>query len=288
MTLETYLHQRVSPKTVKLYLRDIRIYLNGISEKKAITASWPDIMAYVGYLRTRYHNARTITRILYAIKAYYYWLIEMGTRDDHPCRDIKLLDAKNKPIQLQDLFKGEELEKLMEREERYTMATLRNQVVISLLIYQGVTVHEIVRLKATDIDLGTGSIKIRPTQKLNGRTLSLQPMQIMLFYNYLAQVRPKLVKDSMTDAFIVNLRGHATKGDDVQYLVKSMQNKFPGRKLCPQTIRMSTICNMLKAGHDLRIVQAFAGHKKISSTEHYQPSASEALKTAVNKYHPLG
>jgi integrase/recombinase XerD len=45
---------------------------------------------------------------------------------------------------------------------------------------------------------------------------------------------------------------------------------------------------MLKAGGDLRVVQVFAGHKKISSTERYQPSASEALKTAVNKYHPLG
>jgi integrase/recombinase XerD len=288
MTLQTYLGQKLSPKTVKLYRRDIDIYLHGISEKKAQKATWSDIMEYVEYLRTRYHNAHTITRIIYAIKAYYNWLIENGIREDHPCRGIKLMDAKGKPLQLQDLFKTEELEKLLDREERFNTASLKNQVITSLLIYQGITTDETIRLKVRDIDLEKGNIKIRPTRKLNGRTLQLKSTQIMLFYKYLNEVRPELAKNSTNEAFLLNLRGSPITGEDVQYLIETMQNRFPGRKLNPQIIRMSVIRNMLKAGGDLRVVQVFAGHKKISSTERYQPSASEALKTAVNLYHPLG
>jgi integrase/recombinase XerD len=34
-------------------------------------------------------------------------------------------------------------------------------------------------------------------------------------------------------------------------------------------------------------VQVFAGHKKPSATEKYRQSNLEALKQAVDKYHPL-
>jgi integrase/recombinase XerD len=43
----------------------------------------------------------------------------------------------------------------------------------------------------------------------------------------------------------------------------------------------------LQEGHDLRVVQVIAGHKKISSTERYRQGTSEAMKAAVVKYHPL-
>ena len=176
----------------------------------------------------------------------------------------------------------------MDREERFNTASLKNRVITSLLIYQGMTIEEIVRLKVKDINLETGNIKIKPTRKINGRTLPLQSTQIMLFYKYLDEVRAKLIKETTNETFLINLRGSPITGEDVQYLIETMQNRFPGRKLNPQTIRMSVIRNMLKAGGDLRVVQVFAGHKKISSTERYQSSASEALKTAVNLYHPLG
>ncbi len=45
---------------------------------------------------------------------------------------------------------------------------------------------------------------------------------------------------------------------------------------------------MLKEGKDLRVVQVFAGHKKISSTEKYKQTAIDELKAAIHKYHPLG
>ena len=286
--MQTYLKERLSSSTVKLYLRDIAIYISHEGEEKAIHASWPQVMTYIDNLRGHYTNACTINRILYAIKAYYNFLIDTGERDDHPCRGIKLRDAKNTDLQLQDLFTSQELETLLDRQERYGLAGIKNQVMMSLLIYQGITAQEMTNIATHDINLQKGSIRIKPTRKLNGRTLPLQPSQIMLFYNYLNQVRPQLLKKRKSESFIVTLRGSAETGEGIGYLAETLRDKFPERKLNPQTIRMSVISNMLKAGHGLRTVQVFAGHKKISSTERYRPTASEALKTAVLKFHPLG
>jgi len=47
------------------------------------------------------------------------------------------------------------------------------------------------------------------------------------------------------------------------------------------------IANLLKQGHDLRVVQTFAGHKYPSATEKYKQDDLEALKQEVLKYHPL-
>jgi len=284
--LKVWLSQKYSPGSVRLYTRDITIYINDMGEEQAVKASRSDLMGYVERLRGRYANPLTVTRVLYAIKAYYSWLIESGTIDGHPCRGIKLRDAKPKPLQLQDLLKPEELEALMERQERFNSATVKNRVMVSLLIYQGIIGEELTGLKTSDVDLEAGYITVRPTRRLNGRKLPLKPAQIMLFYTYLNEVRPKLVKGA-TDAFIVTLRGSGGTGEEAQYLLETMREKFPGRAVNPKTIRMSVIHNMLKAGYDLRVVQAFAGHKKISSTERYRPSTNEELKAAVTKFHPL-
>ena len=63
---------------------------------------------------------------------------------------------------------------------------------------------------------------------------------------------------------------------------------FPDRNLNPRTIRQSVITNLLKEGKDLRVVQVFAGHKKISTTEKYRQSGLKELQEAIEKYHPLG
>jgi integrase/recombinase XerD len=64
---------------------------------------------------------------------------------------------KQQDIQLQDLFTSSELEQLMERKERYESVRIRNQVAISLLIYQGLRLTEAEQLKVQDIDLEAGT-----------------------------------------------------------------------------------------------------------------------------------
>ena len=109
----------------------------------------------------------------------------------------------------------------------------------------------------------------------------------MLFYDYINKVRPKLLKTE-TDRLVVTLRGTAESGEGINYLVETFKPRFPDRNLNPRTIRQSVITNLLKEGKDLRVVQVFAGHKKISTTEKYRQNGLEELQAAIKKHHPLG
>lgn len=285
--LSDYLLEKYSSETVKVYLPDIRRFISYMGEERAVRAGYRDIMEYTGYLRKMYQNPRTISRMLYGVKAWYFYLIEKGERADHPCRQIRLKDARGGDVQIQDLFTGAQMEKLMQRNERFEAAKLRNKVIISLLIYQGLRLTEIVSLRVKDVDLEAGTVFIRSMPRTVERTLNLKTRQVMLFYSYIHDVRPKLLRTG-TDRLILTLRGSAENGEGINYLIETFKPLFPERNLNARTIRQSVIANMLKEGKDLRVVQVFAGHRKISSTEKYRQSGLEQLQKMVDRYHPLG
>jgi integrase/recombinase XerD len=282
--LENYLNERHTKATVKRYLRDIEIYCK--ESPNHLTALYSDMMDYIGRLRKRYPNPETIKCTLHGIKKYYSWLVATGQRKDHPCRFLNLKDKKSKDIQLQDLFTAEELELLFEKKERYRDLKTRNQVIIGLLIYQGITTGELTSLELQDISLDTGEIYIKASSKQNSRTLKLKPNQILILHSYINEIRPQLTRKP-TEKLIINKLGNPETGEQISYLVSLSKHHFPDRNLNPKTIRQSVITNLLKAGNDLRLVQAFAGHKYPTATEKYKQANTEHLKRQIEKYHPL-
>lgn len=286
MTLTDYLLQRHTASTAKRYYSDILKYLKTITQEQADTAKYSDIMDYIGVLRKKYSNPETIKCNLYAIKKYYYWLNYTGQRKNHPCRNLLLRDKTNRDIQLQDLFTQQELELLMERKERYKNVKIKNQVIMSLLIYQGLTRSDITELRVKNINLEEGNIYIKATHKTNSRTLQLKAIQIMLFNKYINEIRLKL-KTVETDILILTKTGTPEKGEGIGYLLETSKYLFPERNLNTKTIRQSVIANYLKQGIDLRLVQVFAGHKYLGSTEKYRQTGIEELRIGIQKYHPL-
>ncbi len=277
---------RYSPDTAKAYKREIEIYLGNC--KEADTASHKDIVHYIGSLRNRYGNPRTLNRILASIKAYYTYLNQTGQRKDDPARSIRLRDKQNRDIQLQDLFTTEELENLLHRKERYNLLTIRNKVLTGLLIYQALLPNELETITINDINLDRGTINIKSQSKTNGRTLQLKPTQIMVLHQYLHEVRIKLNRDPNEEKLLIGKTGNPIPAEDItKHIKRSHKGMYAPRKVNCQTIRQSVITNLLKQGNDLRIVQVFAGHKNPGTTEKYKQSGVEALKTAIQQYHPL-
>jgi integrase/recombinase XerD len=154
------------------------------------------------------------------------------------------------------------------------------------LIYQALRLTEAEQLKVQDIDLEAGTIYTKGMAKSLPRTLKMKPHQIMLFHQYIHEIRTKIISEN-TDQLILNIRGGKMSADSINYLIETFKNHFQDKNLNAKTIRQSVIANLLKEGKDLRVVQVFAGHKNPTSTEKYRQTGLEELKAAVLKYHPL-
>ena len=286
MNINEYLQQHYTKKTAKAYIREIEIFITNHPNAKKYNYS--EVMNYLGELRVKYKNSKTINRILSSIKAYYSYLCFIEIRKDNPTKSILLRDKISRDIQLQDLFTIEELETLLHRKERYTNLEYRNKVLMSLLIYQGLQPRELANISITDINLEQATIYIKATTKTNSRELPLKASQIILFQKYETEIRKKLLKENQTDKYLIGIRGNDyTEIDITSHIKHNYKGLFTGRKVNAMTIRQSVITNLLKQHNDLRIVQSFAGHKYPSTTERYKQNDIEALQQQINLHHPI-
>lgn len=292
LTIQHYLEKHYSKLTVKAYESDINIYTSNFPT--AAMAQNKDIMNSLTAIRNRYPNPKTLTKFLCSIKVYYQFLVETGKRKDNPAQSIYLKDKLNTAIQLQDLFTNQELETLLTLHQTKNYPNdslkLRDKVILTLLIYQGLQIGELERLTIEDINLQQGTINIKPSLITNGRELALKPNQILLFQTYINETRLNLSSQNLTptNSFLLSSKGNAHHKHEISKLITaSYKDHYKPRKLNCQTIRQSVITNLLKDAHDVRVVQVFAGHKSPSSTERYQQTSVEELKAVIQNFHPM-
>lgn len=287
MLFKEFLEQQGHTKqSVKTYNYAVSVFLQ--KHPHADQYQYKDIVEYFGESTSHTSYRHTL---LAAIKRYYDYLIHAGVRTDHPCMRLFLKGNKRlKQVITHDLFTSQELELLLNRTERYKDLQVKNQVIVSLLIYQGLTSGEIVNLKTTNIDLDNGTLFIQGSSKLSRRTLQLQINQFRLFETYLYVTRVKLQKGKpLSNALLLGKLGTAVTVDDINYLIETYKPLFPDRNLTTKTIRQSVISNWLNEKKiPLEQVQLLAGHKWISSTVPYRQTSLDEQRELINRFHPLG
>lgn len=295
MTLEEYLLKKYTKSTLHSNLYNIKRFTDYYQEK-AETAQYKDILHYIEYLRKNHDlHPKTLRHCLYAVKIYFNYLLETGKRNDHPCSELLLKDKVSRQIQVDNLYSADTLETFLQTHQlkRKKHLQRRNEIIISLLIYQALTVTEIAQLETENIDLEKGEIHIKGNHHQQSRTLPLQAKQILLFYNYLEEDRPKLLKYSKVPPsegfreafFVLGQYGEKINPHGISKMIN--ENRPESQKIQPIKIRQSVIANLLKKENDTRVVQVFAGHRRASTTVQYKQTELETLQSAVNQYHPI-
>jgi site-specific recombinase XerD len=289
MTLKEYLDNVYSKTSARGYYTSIQRFILTLGVK-AETATYTDVVGYISLLRDQQVHPKTLRNNLFAIKMYYRYLVLIGKRTEHPCQYLYLKDKINRAIPIESLYTKERLKDLYETWQSKTeIHQKRDKIIISLLIYQALTVLEITQLKTSDLDLEKGSIYVEGNLKNKSRMLGLKSEQILLFHNYLnkeyKQYRNKQKPSKRVNNFILSEEGLPLWSGGINRMINQGREKQD--KLIPLKIRQSVIASLVKENNDIRIVQEFAGHRRTGSTEAYKQTGLEELKLSIEKLHPL-
>jgi integrase/recombinase XerD len=261
--------------------------------------TYAEVLDYADKLNKNGLSSGHINRNLVAIRYYFNQLQKQGKAQLNPAAGLFL---KGRISTLpQGLLTKAELVSLYEAYQTTDSRTCRNKVMLSLLIFQGLSTADLHRLETSHIKLKEGKIYIPSGRQTNSRVLKLEAEQIMQLHEYIGQVRPEILVNqkeirpgrkpdhyqgtqSVCQLF-TSLNGCTEIKNTLKYLILALKKYNPNLKDAKQ-IRQSVITEWLKE-KDLRIVQYMCGHRYVSSTERYRESNLEELKEALNKYHPL-
>lgn len=299
---EAYLKEEgMKASTIAQHCSYVRYFKTWMGEESLVITqvSYSEILSYADLLQKEGCRTGYVNRVLLSLRYYFSWLQKENKGMLNPAAGIRLKGAvRGIP---HGLLEKAELEALYESYAVKDERTQRNKVILSLLVYQGVTVEDLQQLKSDHIRLKEGKITIPAGAASHSRVLKLEASQIMELHEYMQVTRARILSertigksgrkpdqfkpsDQITQLF-VSVNGCESIKSSLLHLGYSLKKLNPKYKNAGQ-IRQSVITEWLKE-KDLRTVQYMAGHRYVSSTERYQTSNLEDLKEALKKYHPI-
>ena len=286
-----YLLQKgYSIKSSERYLKDIERYKKWL-DKENITeeaVSYNDITHFIQSKKGTVKQI-TIQAVLASLKQYYNYLQELGFIAENPTVNVQIKGIKRKV--LHNILSKQDLEKIYfdyKNSQSESLSKKRNEIIVSLLVYQGLNTNDLQSLITKDVKLREGKIFVKGSRRSNERTLKLESHQILDFMEYQLKTRETILQETKkeTDLFFVT-QGSSLKLQNVMQKLMQELHKQNKQVKSVKQIRASVITGWLKV-YNLREVQYFAGHRYVSSTENYLINDLEDLKEDIKKYHPIG
>jgi integrase/recombinase XerD len=284
MTFTEYLEaKQLAPKTVRRYSIDVNLLLEWLEVEQISETSfhYNDLMAFIQHLTEQGMGKRRSSQYLGIIRHYCQYLIGEGQRADNPASGV-FIRGLNRAVPV-NLFGVEEMELLYQQYQIQLNVHLSSKIMLGLLIYQGLAVAELMRLRPHHFLMKDGRVIIKGTHHTNERMLPLQAHQVPMLQQYLKQN-----KDKEGCLFMEPKKQQVSEkniGNRLQYMFYHLRQLNP-KVVSAKQIRMSVITHWLKK-HSLRETQYLAGHKYVSSTARYQTTNLDDLQQALKDHHPL-
>ena len=284
---ENYLTKvrQASGNTVSSYMRDIRQYVNWLSQNgitDILTVSQVNIEEYLNDLQAQGKSAATASRTLASLKNFYAYLVSSGFLDQTPVIDIQVDRGEKK---IPQILTGREIELLLSQPLVSDPKGCRDKAMLEIMYATGVRVSELICLDISDVNLDSGLIKCVGAKK--SRMIPLYPAALKALQQYMKNVRPVLVSDPEETALFVNISGVRMSRQGFWKILKHYQaSAHIDKEITPHTLRHSFAVHLLENGADLDSLQELLGHSDISSTQIYTHMVNQKLKSVYEKCHP--
>ncbi len=280
------IERSLSANSVDAYIRDVK-KLETFAKKKKISElniNKSDLSDFVSNISKEGISARSQSRIISGIKAFYKYLI----MEDYITADpTQLLESPKIGMKLPDTLSIEEIDKLIAAIDLSTEQGERNRAMLEILYSCGLRVTELITLKLSNVSFVEGFIKV--IGKGNKERLApIGKTALKYLTIYINEVRNHQdIQKGHEDIIFLGRRGKQLTRVMIFTIIKQLAEKIGlKKKISPHTFRHSFATHLIQGGADLRAVQEMLGHESITTTEIYTHLDKEYLREAIIQFHP--
>ena len=285
---KTYLkiERSLSSNTIDSYLRDVKKLARFAIEKKInqLNISKSDIKDFIAEINIEGISARTQSRIISGIKAFYKYLI---LEDYIKVNPTELIESPKIGIKLPDTLSISEIDTLISAIDLSHPQGERNRAILEVLYSCGLRVSELTNLKLSNIRFKEGYVKV--VGKGNKERFTPIGNSAIKYLNiYLNEIRNhQNIKKGSEDIVFLNRRGNKLSRVMIFTIIKELAEKIGlKKKISPHTFRHSFATHLIEGGADLRAIQEMLGHESITTTEIYTHLDREYLRDEITTFHP--
>lgn len=278
--------KELDTKTIKAYRIDLTQFFSYVQSAEPEKET---IEQYITDLHKKYKQ-KTIKRKIASIKAFYSYLEEEELVEQNPFRKIKVKFKET--IILPRIIPREEIEQLL----NYIYAsisslsgiqykhTLRDASVIEVFFATGARVYEISNIRAENINLNSGLIRIMGKGRKE-RYIQISNTAVLdILRKYYEENEPEIKKSGY---FFINNRGNRYTEQSIRLMLKKYTLKAGiQRKITPHMFRHSFATYLIEEGVDVSCVQQILGHSSIKTTQIYIHVAAKKQADILRELHP--
>ncbi len=282
-----WLEHGLAKNTLAAYRQDLELFARWLATRSNTldAVREHDLQAYMGAKLADKGKATSANRRLTVFKRYYRWALrERRIAADPTLRLVPARQAMRVPKTLSE----KQVDDLLGAPDVDTPLGLRDRAMLELMYASGLRVSELVSLKAIDMSLNDGVLRVLG----KGNKERLVPFggeARRWLERYLKESRPAILDGQQTPDLFVTARG-AGMTRVMFWIIVKKQATAAGiySPLSPHTLRHAFATHLLNHGADLRAVQLLLGHADISTTTIYTHVARERLKQLHGQHHPRG
>jgi len=274
--------RRYSPNTIKSYKTDLSDFVTYCNEHNKMDVSLINerfIKSYLMHLSERDLEKISIVRKLSSLRGLFRFAFKEDLIQNNPTSQVRNPRTSKK---LPEITSAENILKTFKLADETDGNPLLIKVLFELLYGCSLRVSEVCNLKAGDVDLDKGLLRVLG----KGSKTRIVPIGELSKKN-LAEYLSSFPAKNYSEPFVRSKTGKKLYEKYVYRIVNKYLSKVTDiSKKSPHILRHSSATHMLDRGADLRAVKEILGHENLKTTQIYTHVSIERLKQSYKKSHP--
>lgn len=262
-------------------IRDFLSYCKIKNVKNMNEVNYQFIRGYISYLYKQKYQAKSITRILSALRSFFKYLKREEKISINP---LDLITSPKVEKKLPKYLTINDVEKILNAPDMSNKIGIRDAFILELLYVTGIRVSELTNIKLNDISIVEKKIKIMG--KGSKERIVYYGTRCQELLNKYLNIRNDFLKQA-NDYLILSNTGKQISTREIRNIINRLKVKAGiDINISPHTFRHTFATHMLNEGADLRSVQELLGHENLSTTTIYTHLTNEKLRRTYLSTHP--
>ena len=268
--------RNLSANTVQAYGRDLGQLFKSAGSDDPRKIDRDAIRRHLGSMQRAGLDKRSAARKLSAFKTFFRFCCREGLSPSNPAQGIR---APRMDRKLPSFLSEGQAQRAMAPGGPDEKDGRRNDALLELLYGSGLRASELTGLRAGDLDLGAGLVKV--TGKGGKQRI------VPLSRESIRSLKPLLAGLPPDQQVFAGSRGGALGRRQLHRIVKQrIRSAGYGGKASPHVLRHTFATHLLDRGADLKAVKELLGHSSLSTTQIYTHVSVERLKKVYQQAHP--